>query len=144
MRIPVWLTLLVAALALLVVLAVGKSLIHPNLPLITAAAFDPQTITPNADGRDDITKVTYSLSRNAHVTITLESNDGKTYIFRQDEPRMVEDYSVYFSGVVDGYTLPGENVAGNVLRRLMPDGSYTWRIHAMDDSGQTDERTGTL
>src|SRR6185369_4654002 len=144
MRIPVWLTLLVAALALLVVLAAGQMLILPNLPLITAAAFDPGTITPNADGTDDITKVSYTLSRNARVTITLESGDGKVYVFRQDEPRVASDYQVYFSGVVDGYTVPGETVAGNVLRRLMPDGSYTWRIHAVDDDGQSDERTGTL
>jgi hypothetical protein len=127
-----------------VVLAAGQMLVRPNLPLITAAAFDPGTITPNADGNDDITRVSYSLSRNARVTITLESGDGKVYVFRQDEPRVAMDYSVYFSGVVDGYTVPGETFAGNVLRRLMPDGSYTWRIHAVDESGQSDERTGRL
>src|SRR5262245_38800535 len=126
MRIPVWLTLVLAVLALLVVLAAGQMLMRPNLPLITAAAFDPATITPNADGDDDITKVTYSLSRNADVTITLESGDSKVYVFRQDEPRIAQDYGVYFSGVVDGYTLPGETIAGEVRRRLLPDGTYAW------------------
>jgi len=143
MRIPIWLTLVVAVVAVLVVLAAGQMLLRPNLPLITAAAFDPETITPNADGSDDITKLTYSLSRNAHVTITLDSA-STSYAFRQDEPRMAGDYQVYFSGVVDGYTLPGETIAGTVLRRLLPDGSYTWHLQAVDENGQSDEHSGSL
>ncbi len=145
MRIPVWLTLIAALVALVVVVVIGQMLIAPTRPLITAAAFTPDTITPNADGSDDVTIFNYGLSRNAHVTITLTSADGQTYAFRQDEARIPDDYSVAFSGVVDGFTLPGDKFGDQqILRRLIPDGVYTWHLQATDDSGATDERSGTL
>jgi len=145
MRISIWLTILVALIALGVVLVVGRLLLQPDLPLITRGGFTPETITPNADGNDDITLLTYSLSRNAQVSLTFERDDGMTFVFRQDEPRIAGDYQVYFSGVVDGYTLPGELFSGEVLRRLMRDGQYIWRLNAVDaETGETQQWTGQL
>lgn len=134
-----------AAAGMMIVLLIGRAILQPNLPLITHASFSPEVITPNADGEDDVTLFSYSLSRNARVSLTFESADGAVYIFRQDEPRIPDDYEVNFSGVVEGYVLEGEEIAGEVLRRLMPDGEYTWRLTATDaGSGDQDERTGTL
>jgi hypothetical protein len=145
MRIPIWLVVVVALVAAGLVLVVGQALLQPDLPLITEAGFSVDTITPNADGDNDITTFDYSLSRNARVSLVFEAEDGSLYVFRQDEPRIPDDYSVYFSGVVDGYTLPGETVAGRVLRRLIPNGNYTWQLTATNaESGEIDERTGTL
>ena len=143
MRIPMWLTLVAAVLGALVIVFIGQMVLQPALPLITAAAFSLERISPNADGVDDITLFSYSLSRNARVSLSFEAEDGTIYRFREDQPRIPDDYSVAFSGVVEGYTLPGEQIAGTVLRRLMPDGTYTWRLVAVEDDA-ADERSGTL
>lgn len=144
MRIPILLTILAALVALAAVALLGQWLLQPAAPLITAAAFAPSTLTPNADGTDDVALFSYTLSRSATVSLTLTAEDGTSYAFRADERRLADDYQVLFSGVVDGYTLPGETVAGEVMRRLIPDGTYTWRLTARTDDGERDERSGTL
>jgi hypothetical protein len=134
-----------AVVGMVVMLIVGRVLLQPNLPLITGAGFSPEIITPNADGDDDVTLFSYSLSRNARISLMLESEAGEIFVFRQDEARIADDYQVLFSGVVDGYVREGEEIAGAVLRRLIPDGEYTWRLTAVGtESGEQDERSGTL
>ncbi|NOG50494.1 MAG: hypothetical protein HND48_14540 [Chloroflexi bacterium] len=50
-----------------------------------------------------------------------------------------------FSGVVAGYVLPGEDIEGEVERRVVPDGDYTWKFTVVDPaSGEQAEQTGTL
>jgi hypothetical protein len=144
MRTPVLLTIVAALVALVIVVIAGQQLLQPNLPLITQAAFSPETITPNADGVDDVTLFTYSLSRNAQVSVTFQAEDGTVYAFRENEVRSLGDYQVLFSGVVGGYTLPQENIDGEVLRRLIPDGAYTWKLTAVAEDGALDERSGTF
>src|SRR5690606_37246385 len=139
MRFPIGITLAVAAVGLVAVLLLGQQLIQPNLPLIAAASFVPSTITPNADGDDDVATFAYTLSRNANISLTLESDSGERYVFRQDEPRMAGEHQVLFSGVVDGFSLPGDEISGEVLRRLVPDGVYTWRLVADGDNRARDE-----
>jgi hypothetical protein len=144
MRISIWLTIIAALLSLGIVLVVGRLLLEPDFPLITHASFSPETITPDADGDHDVTLLTYGLSRNAQVAITFVRADGMEFAFRQNETRVAGDYQVYFSGVVDGYVLPDETFSGQILRRLMPDGQYTWRLEAVGDTGETQQITGTL
>jgi hypothetical protein len=145
MRFPIWLTLIAAVITLGLVLGVGQMLIWPERPLIASAGFSLETISPNADGIDDVTEFAYEITRNASVTVALEHPDGEQYYFRQDERRTAGEYQVLFSGVVDGYTLPGEDIGGEVLRRLIPDGEYTWRLRAVaQDDGEIAEVTGAL
>lgn len=145
MRVSVVITLVTALLALAAVLLLGQALLQPDLPLITAAAFSSDTITPNADGDNDVAEFRYTLTRNARVTLAFESQEGTIYYFRQDEPRTPGEKRVLFSGVVDGFTLDGEAISGQVLRRLIPNGSYTWRLTATDSaSGETMEQSGAL
>ena len=142
MRLPIWLVIVAAGGGMLAVWFVAQMLLQPDLPLITAAEFSPTIISPNADSMDDVTLFQYSLSRNADVSLTFEAQ-GTIYTFRQAEPRVPGDYQVHFSGVVDGYTSPDEVISGEVLRRLIPDGEYSWRLTA-SNANETDERTGTL
>ncbi len=144
MRFPIGITLVVAALALVAVLLVGQQLIQPDRPLIADAAFDPAAISPNADGDTDVAIFRYTLARNANISVTLQDESGVTYAFRENEPRIADVHQVLFSGVVDGFTLPGDDVSGEVLRRLLPDGVYTWQIVAVAEDGERAEATGAL
>jgi hypothetical protein len=144
MRITIWLTVIVALLVLVGVLLVGQAVLQPNLPLITAAGFSLDTITPNADGDTDVAEFSYTLSRNAKISLLLQNESGAQFYFRQGEDRIADTYHVLFSGVVDGYALPDEQISGTVLRRLIPDGLYSWTLQALGESGEADERAGTL
>ncbi|MCB9453192.1 MAG: hypothetical protein H6672_17300 [Anaerolineaceae bacterium] len=144
MRIPIGLVLAAAVVAVIVVVIGGQLLIQPDVRLLPKASFLLDTITPNADGADDITIFTYSLSRNATITMQFEAADGTVYGFREDQPRIPGDYQVEFSGVVDGYTLPGEALQGEILRRLMPNGQYTWTLDAVGEDGASDSWTGVF
>jgi len=145
MRASTWILVAAALLALVAVIWFGNTLIAPPQPLIVSAGFLHERITPNADGSDDITEYRYTLSENARVSITFTRDDGRQFAFRQDELRARGDYSGLFSGVVDGYQEPEETTGGEVIRRLMPNGNYTWEIRATATEGTaTDSRSGTF
>lgn len=144
MRIPTWLTLIAALAALAIMIVLGMLIISPPRPLILSAGFRPDIISPNADGDDDVAEFQYSLSRAAHVSISLVDGTGRSFVFRDAERRIADDYGVLFSGVVDGYLHPDETSEGTILRRLMPDGMYTWTMRAVNESGETAEASGTL
>jgi hypothetical protein len=145
MRIPIWPLMIAIVVGLTVTVLIGQALVQPDQALIVSAEFADDTITPNADGDNDLTRFSYELSRNASVSLRFEAQDGTHYDFRQDEPRLANEYSLLFSGVVDGYTLSDEDVAGDIQRRLMPNGVYTWRLSATDVvSDETQESSGTL
>ncbi|NDJ78144.1 MAG: hypothetical protein GYB65_17990 [Chloroflexi bacterium] len=140
---PKLLTFLGAVIALAVVSGIGFLVLRPSGELLAEARFDASVISPNADGVNDLTTIHYELSRSATVSIWLENDDSR-YYFRQDEPRSSGSYSVYFSGVVDGFSLPDEDeIPGTIERRLIPDGTYTWVIEAVDDDDSA-RASGTL
>ncbi len=116
--------------------------------LLTDVSFDRDRITPNADGDTDVLKITYNLNRGANVSITFDDQQGNRYTFRDRAyrgPSVDEPYEVLFSGVVDGYTLPGESFDQfDVEKRVLQDGDYVWTVEAVDDAGYTEQVTGTL
>lgn len=101
-------------------------------------------ITPNADGVTDATRLAYTLTRNAAVSIFFENAVGERFYFRQERTRGAGEYAVLFSGVVNGYVRPDEVVAGQVLARLLQDGLYTWTVEATDAGGVTERASGPL
>ncbi len=145
MRQTILITLAALAAVLIIVVVIGVTILDPNAPLIGAASFEHDAITPNADGVTDITSFHYTLARAARVTLALENEGGQMFYFRQAQERAAGDYSVAFSGVVDGYLLQDESLEATVERRLIPDGSYTWRLTAEGLSrSERDEKTGSL
>ncbi|PJF34787.1 MAG: hypothetical protein CUN49_13890 [Candidatus Thermofonsia Clade 1 bacterium] len=134
-----------ALLAALAVIVASSALIQPNRPLLLEASLSLARLTPNADGIDDVTEIRYALSRTARLSITFTKTDGTRFAFREDVPRTAGTYRVLFSGVVNGFSLPGEQLGGIVERRLMPDGEYTWEIRAEDvQTGAVMSQSGTL
>jgi hypothetical protein len=123
---------------------VGRILISPPLPLIMSAEFDRETISPNADGDNDLATFSYSLSRPATVTIELVGEDEQTFSPRLEQLRDKGDYSLLFSGVVNGFVLDDEDVPGTVERRLIPNGTYTWHLTATEADGNSQVVSGAL
>ena len=107
-------------------------------PLLYDVVVSPDHITPNADGEADVTRIAYKLSRNANLSIYFVDEAGERHYWRKDKRRSAGSYDVLFSGVVE---TPGQ---GSVKARLLPNGTYTWVIEATDDSGHSEQATGTL
>jgi hypothetical protein len=112
---------------------------------VSNVSFGSVEISPNADGKNDITTISYQVWRDVKVSIYFVNKSGRRFYFRQDETRTWGEYSVLFSGIVDGFVLDGESFKGNVLTRLMPDGEYEWVVEALDvATGNTERTTGEL
>lgn len=144
MRIPRLLTVALALVGLAVILTTVYGAVNIDRSLIKSAAVSLGTITPNADGDKDVTRIDYTLSRNAVLSIYFVDEGGRPYFFRREQRRSAGDYSVNFSGVAEGFSHPGENLEGRVEARLLPDGKYTWVVEATDAGGQVETETGWL
>lgn len=134
----------VALLLVVIAIAVGWRVVNGDSSLLRNVSIDLNTITPNADGTTDITPIRYELSRNATVSIYFENAAGERFYFRQQKERGAGDYEVLFSGVVDGYTLPDDQIQGQILARLLQNGAYTWTVEATDDAGNHEQAQGQL
>ena len=75
-------------------------------PLLSDVTVNPSTISPNADGLTDVTRISYHLARSADLSIYLVDGQNQRHYFRQDRRRSEGDYRVDFGGVVDGSMLP--------------------------------------
>lgn len=135
---------LVAAVVVILAIFAGWRLLNGDSSLLRNVTFGHEAITPNADGSEDATLISYEISRNATVSIFFENSAGEPFYFRRDKPRGAGEYSVLFSGVVDGYLLPDESFEGEVLARLLQDGVYTWKITAVSEDGTSETASGQI
>jgi hypothetical protein len=89
-------------------------------PWLSGLSLGPAEITPNADGEDDVTRISYRLGRTANISIFFVDESGAQHYFRKDERRAYskDPYEVLFGGAIDG--------------RLLPDGQYTCVLEATD------------
>lgn len=135
-----------AAAAILAILLVGASVfIRPSGPVLESAEFGLEALSPNADGVDDITRIVYRLRRPASVSIYFLGENGRRYNFRTDNPRDSGEHSLYFAGVVDGFSLRSDPpFEARILARVLPDGAYTWVVEARESGGETVQLTGPL
>ena len=115
----------------------------PTKSLLINAEFQYGTISPNADNINDITAINYSLSRPANVSIYFMNKNEQKYYFRESKPRQSGQHTLLFSGVVNGFQLPGENIEGKIISRTLPNDEYTWIIEANDNTS-IDRKTGQI
>ncbi len=144
MRLPILPTVLTALLVAALLLGGAWLVLHPGGPALTAAAFSLKAITPNADGRQDVTRLSYTLRRPANVSIYFLDAQGRRFDFRRDAPRASGDHQVDFSGIVDAYHLPGDTFTGELLARVLPNGAYTWVVEAAEAGRPSGQITGPL
>ncbi|MDW8326533.1 MAG: hypothetical protein RMK99_08210 [Anaerolineales bacterium] len=144
MRISIWLAIVVAVVATAAMLAAAWWLLNPGGPPLESAAFSLRTLTPNADGVDDVTRLTYRLRRPATVSVYFVNAQGERFYFRREQLRESGENVVDFSGIVEPYLLPGEAFESEILARVLQNGDYTWVVEARDAAGETNMLTGRL
>ncbi len=136
---------IIAVSIVVAVIAVVFGVSQPRGDVIINASLSLDEISPNADRDADVTRIDYELRREALVSIYFEDQAGQRHYFREEEIRPKGDYSVLFSGIVDGFVLPSEVVGGVPTARLLPDGDYLWGVEATDTAtGETFTREGRL
>ena len=134
------------AVVAVAIVALALSGCHAR-PILQSASVTPASISPNADGLDDATRISYRLSRPAAVSIYFENATGKRYYFREDKPRSASEYQVLWGGVIhQPYWLEMDGSLGRqrVESWVLPDGEYRWVIAATDDRGDTQEAGGPI
>lgn len=100
-------------------------------PVLDSVAVEPSTISPNADGRDDLANIRYRIGATTLVTTSFIGPDGQEHVWRKDERRSPNEYNGLFNGIIDG--------------RMLPDGNYTWRITAQPvDGGPSAQAEGKM
>ncbi len=105
----------------------------------------PDSITPNADGQQDVTEISYSLRRSADVSIYFTNADSERFYFRQDRRRAPGDYRVLWGGATDETRMVETDYGPQeVLSQVMPDGVYQWNIVATEANGNSIEVTGSI
>lgn len=115
--------ILLFTLFLVVITACG------NGPLLTSVTTDPETISPRPGERNRATRISYSLSRPANVSVYLQDSSGK-YVLRENQSRAAGDFQILFGGSVDNRTLN--------------DGTYQVVVTAQDEAGVHEEKTAAL
>ncbi|HFC13012.1 MAG TPA: hypothetical protein ENJ56_09240, partial [Anaerolineae bacterium] len=139
--------LLASSLAIILVVAIvlaSTRLVRGDSSLLRNVSLSETTLSPNADGENDVLSIAYEISRVAQVSIYFENASGNRFYFRDSKTRGTGKYKVLFSGIVDGYTLPDEQLDNEVEARLLQNGDYTWIIEAVDKDGVTEQQTGNL
>ena len=114
-------------------------------PLLANVSVEPALISPNADGSDDVTRIRYTLGRNADLSITFTDAAGQAFAFRARRPRSPGEYEVLWGGVVNQLRVL-DSAAGRqaVDSWVLPDGAYTWAITAAEANGSSQQITGTI
>ena len=93
MRLSPWRITIIAIIVAAVLIGTGWLALRPSGPLLAEASFGLDTISPNADGIDDITQIDYTLNRPANVSIYFLDDDDNRYDFRVERPRQSGDHS---------------------------------------------------
>lgn len=117
-----------------VILAIGVVLSGCGAgPLLSDVQVHPATISPDADGVDDVAAIEYTIGRNSRLSIWFVGPDGTRHLFRDRKRRTPGHYTALFGGSVGG--------------RVLADGTYTVVVEVTDpNTGETqrEERQLTI
>lgn len=92
-----------------------------SAPAVNNLTLFPEVLSPNADGIDDLLKVTFSTTKTATVSTYLVAESGKRYVLERHEDEK-----------------PGEQSAtwdGQIGNQLLPSGAYRFVVEAADTAG---------
>jgi hypothetical protein len=113
--------------------------------MLSDARIEPASISPNADGVNDIARISYTIHRPCNISIYFEDAAGTRYYFRQDRHRGARDYNVLWGGVIEeAHWLDDAHRVGVRSGRVLPDGQYTWVIEATDENQYQERVQGVL
>lgn len=104
-----------------------------NQPLLYGVQIDPAVIRPDGSGIGEQAHIQYALARRAEVSLIIVGADGQAHVLRDSVMRAPDHYETRFDGAV----ATGEGPD----RQLLPDGSYTLKIRAVDTNGAEAEQT---
>jgi hypothetical protein len=100
-------------------------------PLLSNVVVRPATISPNADGVDDVAAIEYTVGRNSRVSIAFSEPGGTQHTFRDNKRRTPGSYTALFGGSVSGHVLA--------------DGTYSVVVEVTDpDTGETEREERQL
>jgi hypothetical protein len=97
---------------------------------------DPVQLRPDGSGIANQARIQYALGQRAYVTVAIVDASGHAYVLRDAVLRAPDHYETRFDGAVA--TGEGPN------RRLLPDGDYSLKIKAIDESGAASEQSVPL
>jgi hypothetical protein len=123
--------------SILVVFALSCGTLPGGGPVLSEVKATPPVITPNGDSADHAAEISYTLSRDATVSIWFRDDGGRTYPFRQDEQRPAGSYAASF----DGTYVPADDPRA---RRTFPDGRYRFTVRAVTDDGKEYSHDGEV
>ncbi|MBX5490607.1 MAG: gliding motility-associated C-terminal domain-containing protein [Chloroflexi bacterium] len=93
-----------------------------DAPRIENLVAHPEVISPNFDAVDDVSQVTFYLSKPARVSLYAVDEQGRrVYVGTRNEKREAGEYAETWNGLVN--------------ERPLPDGRYQYTIEARDQAG---------
>jgi hypothetical protein len=104
-------------------------------PLLDRVIVSQEVLRPSGNGES--LAISYRLGRDANVSVYLQDEAGQRYALRENQPRVADNdaYSVTFDG-----TVPTNE--GQLRRKLLPNGAYTYIVEAREASGESVSFTG--
>jgi hypothetical protein len=100
-------------------------------PPVSEVSIAPTVISPNADGKDDLARISYRVNSATRVSIYVTDSKGQRYDLRSNEQRSASPvaYELLFNGISGG--------------KLLPNGDYVWHLDS-DANGNKQTFSGNL
>jgi hypothetical protein len=93
-----------------------------DAPRIENLVAFPEVISPNFDAVDDVTQISFRLSKPARVSLyAVDEHGRRVYVGVRDEKRAAGEYAETWNGLVN--------------ERPLPDGRYYYTVEARDQAG---------
>ena len=99
-------------------------------PQVTDVVITPKTISPNDDAVDDDTVISYGLTKEATVGLSVTDESGNRFLIEAPKEKSAALYSHRWNGTSN--------------EKLLPDGTYILHIEAYDQAGNITDRQESI